>query len=334
MSAAGADPCGFDLSPRPWATLPPVGGHPLPARFSEALRSHPLTQRGHEVYGQGEGLSFDFSDTNHDRGNGWGIQAHFLRQLLAAWFPRAEFADEPGEGRALVRVSIVDSRLASRVADQRIEMDALKTANPSFELPPRPALRARMALPASARIASFYASRIRTNDIPTVYLALLDLGLADIVIVSTQGHDALETIELSAEGDVPIVRASQWLDSPRPFAVILNDTRGRMPYVHAAADYAVVLGAANGVEPLHQGRPTYVSRDLQTKGPQVRWDEYVRDLTEVGGAHAFGTLAELKALIHRTSAVPPRSFLYEDDRILGRLLTQILAVVRDAERTL
>lgn len=334
----------FENSPlKSWEDLPPVKATELPGRTEAAIQNHPLTTSLRELYGTGRGLIFESDLRIHYR-NGWSIQAEFLNKVIKAVFPEATISEFRSGKPTRILLDLEDRAEGDRLREpNKFSMNELKASNFGIALPPKATLRSQLGLPSDSQIVSVYSAVLGQNRTAPIIARLFSEKLADIVILSAQKFEAstvdkVETALLNR--DIPVMNSRDWTalePSKRPQkAVIINTTRSRMPYMHAASDLAVVIGDGNILEPIYAGRPSYFLRSPYVQSVSTRWNELVDLALETRAAYPFITDQGLVKLIRRVGTQRPAVRAQVDEVAVGRVLSRLQRVLDShfAEREL
>lgn len=298
--------------------LPPVHSVPLKPNFVEALRANPEVRNLQDLLGTGTGIAIKIEASQQ---GGWGIQSEFVAKTLRIIFP--EIAIVPNVDQASLKLDIVDPGLGHR-SPTMLSMPTLKAANPGPNLDGKERLREMMHLPKEAQIASLYISK-QVTDVLAPIQTVLGSGSSDIVLVSLQDEllklgkfeqrlgNEIRRIQNSETSPVHVLLSSEVTSTtfqPGEKYVVINSSRGRMPYIHAASDFVVVVGPANFLEPISAGRPTYFVQQPQWYVPDV-WQSMVKQAEATNLGHAYDSLSDLPNLIPITKNLPAGLPLYE-----------------------
>ena len=240
-----------------------------------------------------------------------------LPQLLSQIFPQAIFGSGHAANRVRFSLSIADSAESGRPIDcsdatktsASVEMTILKAANPGPILPDRLALRLAMGLPTVDRIASVYAS-YWTQDEQSIGAAIeiLRAGKADVAILSHSGRPPFGPMP-SVPADIAVISSNDLTSvqiAPNRKYLILNETRGKMPFVNRVANFAVVLGSANLFEAINAGTPILFMNQAQDDYNQRAWDTLTDRARATGGARGMGSLGYFRSELERLPGAPRR----------------------------
>ncbi len=239
-----------------WGDLPAVTGTPLAADLRALIDAHPLYAKLKTRFGSGHGLRFQ-NDVAASRG-GWLIQGLLLEGIIKHVFPGATFVSQCRENCLNLRLE--DSTWRVTGNRSAFDMVDLKILNAGPVVPGAEQVRKLLSLPPRARIASVYDAIKTSLDARAIVRSLFDDQLVDIVILSSQTREARHE-KFGWHNEVPLFTSAEWVamePSMRPArAIIYNDTRNRMPFIHAASDFVIVTGEANIFEPIFVGRPVF-----------------------------------------------------------------------------
>ncbi len=265
---------------------------------------------------------------------GYIVQRRALRKLLSTIFPNVEFKHEEayeifnlfGSSTNFPTVKIWEWdhalnhtwRLEHENApdlDQYLQMARLKMGNPQVFSFDQKMLRRHFHIPEVSRVASLYVSPTSFEEIDLLldrlpqkpdyfFISISQKTTPQVLKNYLPDHEILILSELSLHGSPLPPHPS------RPVA-ILNDSRGRMPEIHAMSDYAVVMGPNNFFEPLMVKRPTLI---YPGASPRV-WKYYSRPVyaemvaTAVasGGAIGIWDLDHLNDDYRKLMAIKPEA---------------------------
>lgn len=312
---------GFGLALASWNGLPNPLTFELRRDFVRSLRSHPRIQLLQTQFGTGSNLAFAMNQLRWDviagtaeAFDGEIVQSVFLYRVLKSIFTEAQFSEmQNGVHRSLPRhlrvieIAVADlAEFGSRDHSRTVPMEILKVVNPG---PPRVAqalLRRSMRLPQDARIASIYASRYSDrSDIMAALGTILRDNLAQVVVFSKANRfsDVEEIGRIVQENyGIRVLNPEDLAAQPiraGEQVMILNNTRGRIPYIHGAADFAVTIGSANIVEAPNMGTPSFHFRWAMHRYDQNNWDSQ-REYSERSGlGHAIQNSNDLIQMVPR-----------------------------------
>lgn len=293
---------------RSWNDLPAVVNAQLPAGLAARINAHPLAQAIRERSKNGEGVRF-VADPRANYG-GWVIQTRFLTKIIRLILPAADVASGgPGEGRLPLRLT--DSTLETSAPVNFFDMSDLKILNAGPPLSDQGSLRAMLGLPLNERIVSVYHALKKSVDGKEIVREIFADPSVRIVVLSAQAADA-QYDRLAWHDDIPLITSSEWVATPahrRPArAIIFNETRQRLPYIHAAADEVVVIGAANLFESIYAGRPTYFDRYGEHGPDKDGWRRLVDVATRSGLGFSFDSAETLRHQLESNRARGPHRF--------------------------
>lgn len=289
-----------------WENLPDAYRDPVDPAFLDGLKFHPTFQALRSRYALGEKLAFTFEDEFHtvtQLNGAAGIQANFASQVLTAVFPKA-IVGLRDESRITTHMRLWDSGLPD--PPKELDIAVLKSSNPGPAMPPQRELRQRMGLPESAQMASMYVAADSAPGARDVLKSLFRENLASMILLSWRSpprsgvlaslHSAMneQGVKVIQSSDVP---RSRFIPGRR--YLVINETRGRMPYVHAAADFSIVLGSANifeaGLRPIYFQHSPAHGYDFNV------WNAGTRRMLATGAGHVITSFMDLPALIRATS---------------------------------
>lgn len=348
-----------------WDEAPSAIALRLPIQFQDVILSNPRTIELKKRFGDGAnlGLHVDYYDIKVERGErfwmtGETVQAIFLKRILETIFPKATFIEDAHapsftsitgkkvpsaalEKMRILPLYVIDSAESGREVDWRkagvprlgsraIQMSLLKAANPGPALQARSQLRDLLNLPPDIRIVSLYASmRTRTGAVTEAARQLVLSKAVDYVIVSG-ASSGLHTIVNQSAGSTINLRTSEAVTKQKLSGktLLINDSRGRMPFIHGAADVSLVLGSPNIFEPLNAGTPTVFFRKPEPGFEAKTWAHLVKLAEETHGGFGVSTIEEAISLIETkrlsSPARSPASIAdHEGFTAVDKLLTNI-----------
>ena len=259
----------------------------LDSRTDGILKKHPITALAGELRNSGIHLTFNLHgayDVDHPSATGYVVQRRMLRRLLQMIFPEAGFPewlksdltserpvfDPHGREIALDPEDsglFLDWGLEHEMLDSReIEMSLLKMGNPQvFELS-KSGMREKLGIAPDTRVASIYTSIDGVGDIGKILNRFPEKP--EIVFLSFSSRADLANLKIIfpefAALNFSDLTLSELYSNPQAISdrkkkyLIFNDTRGRLPELYAASDYAIVIGANNFFEPLMARCPTLI----------------------------------------------------------------------------
>lgn len=330
----------------------------LPQSYKKLLDRHPSVVQLRRDFGEGERLDFVLGSYAHDverdvtiAQNGHQIQAVYLKQLLTEVFPKATFReyrfdDAPGGNsiRRSIQMHIRDSgaqgrevnwQTAGQTNNRSVEMSLLKAANPASEVFAKEALRSNLGISKNSKVASVYAS---LNTDPWVAYERIDDLLkktnVDTVIVSSSRNSEVQSHLKSANKDVKIVSSKKVVPTEvSAKTVIFNESRGKLPAIHASADLVVVIGSPNVMEPINVGIPTLAFRKAEAGFAQSVWNRQTQLIAATGGGHIADSRDEMVSLVNSPNLSKPKLKTFEvvdadGSSAIDRLLTNIANVMK------
>ncbi len=278
-----------------WEDLPSALRPHWSSEAAAAVLEHPRARDLKQKYNDGTGLVLAVEHGDSANVTGWSIQAGLLRDVLALLFPKAKFVkfSEAVGKEGVTRFSLSDQilntgQIAGTLSLRSVDMTLLKMLNPGPKPISRGALRRQMKLPPSARVGSVYIGKnLKESAAIDAVKDLFKKGSADIVVLSDQGgyatSEAAAAMRRGLRGqNVRVLNSSDLakdsvaLEEGKKY-LIVNETRGRLPYVHAAADFSLILAEGNLFESITAGVPTYFLNRKQ-----------LAPVSENGGAVAEG----------------------------------------------
>lgn len=314
-----------------WQELRPVTSGELPAEILHAIDLRPVAQKLRERFALGRGLAFQLED-KADFG-GWLIQGEYLMKIVSHLFPRATIVEQGVDSVGASKIELIDSTQWNRLNPMKFDMSDLKILNRGPSLPTKAILRPLLNLPADARIISAYESVKSSFNQKELIRDIFDRNLADIVILSSQS-EARRHERFSWHKEIPLITSRKWalltpIERPKR-AIIFNETRHRLPYMHAAADAVIVMGQANIFEPIYTRRTTYIDQ-FATKGfGKGGWERMILAAQRTGLGHPFTSaenLINLLSLGQRREFQNPTPYVNQPDALdtVLRTLENILS---------
>lgn len=251
-----------DLSRSVWRLLRNSASSELRA----ALRDRPVA-----IFGT------DASNNLHPIALGEGVQAQFVIKAMRAIQPRVRLVYEPSheillhdpwQSRHIAEPDRSPSQVWLNLASYHaLAMPLLKAANALHaSLPTREQLRRRVSADTSLRIASLYTYRIDSDIEGMSYLLGQVSRNFDVIFISdSRATEFLNSHRFLAPGQT-VRRLSELTaaDLKKSFErrlIVLNDTIGYVPQLHALANIAIVRGPIDFLAPLQSGTPTLVIND-------------------------------------------------------------------------
>lgn len=283
-----------------WNELQPVTHVEFPTELAVAIDRHPVTERIRARFGTGHGLAFQL-EGKADFG-GWLIQGEFLLKVISHVFPQAIIVDQHERSHSAIQVELIDSTQWNRLNPSKFDMSDLKILNQGPVRLEKTVLRLQMGLPVNSRIISAYENVKSSIDQKRLIQNLFDKDLVDIVILSSQ-TDGRTHSRWGWHKEVPLITSEKWLqlsptDRPKR-AIIFNETRHRLPYMHTAADVVIVMGQANVFEAIHAGRPTYIDEFATNGFGKQGWARMVTAAQRTGLGHPFASVESVLSHLSR-----------------------------------
>ena len=199
---------------------------------------------------------------------GESIQTKTLIRLLSEIFPGSRINAPLEPRQLLVMLPLVDNaelgmdrRSAGFKQSGHLEMSIMKSANPMISTLGRDYARNLFSISPAKKVLSVYTddqnlselgvliSRVPVSEKPDVVFlskSVLDDGGAVVILPKVPGYRMFTLSE--------VLREKELLEQGR--LIIYNDSKGRMPEIYAASDFAVILAANNIFEPLQAKVPT------------------------------------------------------------------------------
>ena len=311
-----------------WNDLPAVSEAPLPTDLERSLDDHPLTEMLRARFKAGASLRLQL-DPRADSG-GWAIQGRFLTKILHHVLPKARISSVRGTDYPIA-ITLTDSTIVTDPSSFQFDLSDLKILNRGPSLPDKAELRTKLGLPIEAHVVSVYDAIKKSVDGRAVVAKIFTDPTVDIVLLSSQTNGARHET-FGWHDTIPLIGSDEWTQmkpSQRPRrAIIFNETRQRLPYVHAAADEVVVLGAANIFEPIFAGRPTFFDRFGERGAGRAGWGRLVDVAQRSGAAHAFEDVDSFTRLFtERASSRPTQGRLNAADEATA--ITRILNALNE-----
>jgi len=268
--------------------LPGIETFELPEEYLRFLNQHPIAEL-HKKYGNGENLVFALEHfeksgaifLNHF---GENIQANFLEKNLKALFPKAtidpEYPFDYSKSKKArwmkkhsgKKISIMGIRDSAEFADEflldhQVQMAVIKPANPGMAAVPHGKFRKPLGIPSDKYVVSLYMKDVDgymdAVNAPSA-LGLIQevekVRVPDLVIISSGGKHLdylLDTPRYLKKGyQIYFASDLHKIDLTQGRFIILNDLRGKLPYLYNVSDLAIVTGPINFFEPLTSGAKT------------------------------------------------------------------------------
>jgi hypothetical protein len=252
----------------------------LDDRVGVVLRAHSISQLEQELQKRDIRLNFEL-DENGDIernvvGAGYPIQKRVLRRLLSLAFPDATFveariSDLLDGTRTTIRFKLRDQALqddefALGIRELRspivVEMTRMKLGNPEIYHYSREEVRAHFGFANDSKILSLYTSNSGVSEIDRILSGIPDSP--DFVILSYSYLTGLDEIKkwFKNSSKYDFVKLSDFKKpirrTKRGPLIVYNDTRGRLPELYSASDFAMVIGPNNFFEPIIAHCPTLI----------------------------------------------------------------------------
>lgn len=303
-------------------------------RALEIIRRHPISELTRQASLENRHFLFSAFDTGfdieHPRGGmGYVVQNRMIRKILQTVFPGSRFHD-PANGapewpsrRDLLTYRLRDFALGSFThwdwgseAGNTLQMVHLKQGNPEIFVRSKESARAPYGIPDTAHVVSVYSSGEGLQEIPAILTGFP--SLPDIIIVSISMDYPLDRLKEDLGVKRPYVVLSELAKDPSSFSrkkgrshsqskplVILNDSRGRMPEMHAASDQVIVIGPNNFFEPLMVKRPTLIYAGKNLRYNRNALERMEEAALATGGAVVVNPKTPFSQGIRRLLAVNP-----------------------------
>lgn len=256
----------------------------LPKNVEAYIRAHPVYKRFEALRDSGvrikveaflhENEILDLKDPKIPN-LGESVQGHFLQKI--ADVITGHDPQHAPETEIPLRVSILDNfenDATTKLPAAKIEIESdfdmtdLKQANPSFGPGYRDLLRLSLGIPRDKEVLSFYVHR---DGYRLIKKTTDGLGhTPDVIFLTFSGVEssplfyktAAEHYAKAENGGYKVLKLS--MVGPLSFKtfpklLVVNDMRGKTPYLHAIANLAAVDGPINFFEPISVGTPTFWS---------------------------------------------------------------------------
>ncbi len=269
---------GFSLQCFAQTCEPLLQSHPamteisLPQAAIDIIRNHSIYKLK-DFHHQGRNLLLITSQNGTGESNlGESIQEMFLVKILKEIFPEAETnlsgTVDTFSNKTRIWIRVTDSaEFPSFSWEGEIEMKDIKVVNPGLLTIQKSQLRKQLGIYQNLKIASLYSIvfpfqqhdfRLFTETIETTH--------PDVIFLSFGGY-------LISEKDLSFLKfAKKYFDDilflsethendfnkkrKKPL-LILNDVKGKVPYLYALSNLAIVHGPINIFEPLSVNTPTF-----------------------------------------------------------------------------
>ena len=228
----------------------------------------------------------------------------------------------------------------------------LKLGNPEVFHLSKATLRNRYGIGLHQKVLSIYTTQSGIQEIPSLLKAFPNTP--DVVFISIsnsfpansiwtllegrvdRSFEFIELSEMSAANSRDSSGSSFRLDVKRT-RIVYNDSKGRMPELYAASDYAIVIGANNFFEPLMIKVPTLIVDGKYFNYNSAAWTKLKNTALATGGAVSIPRAAPdrggVKALLKiDASKIEHPAFVIptgENKTGLHSLLDQIEFLVRE-----
>lgn len=346
-----------------WQNATAVSSNTLPQEYRKLILENKIVVELRKENGLGNRLEFNIQhyDPKVERKpetarNGAELQAVYLKQVLSQVFPQSLIRDyqvdrplNSTSSRKQIALKVGDSAVTSSTNKAAIaqgltdkslvEMGLLKSANPGPEVAPKSKIREAFNIPNDAKVVSVYGSaRTYSDEVSSFVIRLLRLDEVDTVIVSSNHYEAIR-YQLSRRRlkDVYFADSDDYLPTTSSAkTVIINETRGMLPVVHAASDKAIVLGSPNIIEPINVGVPTIVYRQAEDNFDQSIWNKQTELIAATGGGHVASSIHEAIDFLEDPKLSKPKRKTYEvvdsdGATAIDRLMTNIAEAMRSGQ---
>ena len=310
-----------------FADLPSAASLELPRAGKQMIREHSIYTLK-KTYGNGKGLTFAISHYQPDgslaNGMSESIQSTMVANTLKEIFPKARFANRAQNiDQKAIELTIVDRAemprtfgLDSTEASKGLmkpapvlDMTVLKPANPTNIGYSKVQLRKTYGVEPDNFAVSIYVQRFEPSSAAAVHQPLVTdilgqiekLKKPDIVFLSA-GSGTIESLSNDFQAlvskDYEVVR----LSTLRPNSLIrghrylvLNDLRGKMPYIHCFSDLTFISGPINLFESLAVGTPTVFLDNLEALGGYhaPSFQQMSQQAKDTGGAFGIQSLDDM-----------------------------------------
>jgi hypothetical protein len=288
----------------------------LPRAFIERIQKHPIMKLAARFHGEKPVFGNNyFTNDKSISGFTYGeiIQAQFVAETLKIIFPNAAFKDlrtvitdaiqarQQGKPvQKFIHLKIADP--GESVTDPgTLPMPLLKAANPGLSAFRHGQFRKQLGFNSQDRIISLYAKDY-TAAIEIV--KQIDSTLRpDYIFVSIGGQSTSQADTTLFKGalqnrydGLDLSQLSEYKKNPDRPAIILNDMKGKVPFIANVSDLVIISGPINMFEPLSAGAKTIVMTDPAVLG-QYNADEFNRMLDRgiaTGGVFPVPTTEDLK----------------------------------------
>lgn len=327
--------------------LPTITTLPLDERSKELVGKHDIMKL-REHYGLGKDLNFEsefFVDESVVFSHkGESIQGAFVQKILSHVFPQAKFQPFSYPHEKTIKVWIRDrAEFPGRDSLDHskggwLPMHLLKPANPVGASISRQEVRELLGFPKSARVIHFYLRQSASLSAEDLSKVLSEFSSPwDIVILSQNMPRGNEAPPGSFEQKFKQVELLSHIGKRKPQkmktpTLVINDTTGKMPYLHAASDLAIVVGPINFFEPLHVGTRTVVFNNakINAEYDTATYRQMVEVALATGGALAVGDTEDIakageKLLTQQSPIHSPSHIEFNGDpSAFNALLDQLL----------
>ena len=252
----------------------------LDVRTHSVLQSHSIHQLARDLQKHDIRLNFELDgDYDIERnvvGAGYPIQRRVLRRLLSLAFPDATFVEAKVSDlldgtRTSIRFKLLDHALQDEEFElgvrepktpTEVEMTRMKLGNPEVYSYSQDQVRTHFGFPQEAKILSIYTSNSGIQEVDRILSGLPNPP--DRVILSYSYLASLDEVKKwfknSSKYDfVSLTDSKKKLRrTKRGPLIVYNNTRGRLPELYSASDFAIVIGPNNFFEPLIAHCPTLI----------------------------------------------------------------------------
>ena len=318
----------FEFKAPLFADLPSAASLELPRAGKQMIREHSIyTLRN--SYGDGKGLTFAISHYQPDgalvNGMGESIQSTFVANTLKEIFPKAKFVGRRQDANAkAIELMIADRAEMPKTfgldstepgkgllgSAPVIDMTVLKPANPVSIGYTKAQLRKTYGVGSDKFAVSLYVQRLETPAaakqplVADILGQIESLKKPDIVFLSA-GGGTIESLGNELQEAVSKNYETVRLSSLKPDSLevgkrylVLNDLRGKMPYIHCFSDLTFVSGPINLFESLAVGTPTIFLENIESlSGYHVpSFQRLAQQAKDTGGAFGIQSLNDMPGI--------------------------------------
>lgn len=262
----------------------------VPDDLRQSLMMHPKLRELSLKHQLGKSLVFKLKEDHvgviDGSASGETIQTRFLKAILEVLFPQAGYETHTrlyGGNKKRVEVRVADAydgRVGVNPSAMQMHFLKINNSTSSFLKGKRTEYRSRLGFNARPVVHIYFDTMFSIGGLSSVIHAEIVPMIRrikevypDASVIFSSAHDIdkalVRQLELSGvtslfDGMTKLSSLAYKPQSENVSQMILNDTRGMMPYIHVASDVVVIKGPINLFEGLHVGTKTLIYNNEST----------------------------------------------------------------------